>query len=208
MKKSELKALIREVVEEVQENKLAQMIKALENSPELVKMAQEKYGSKLNEQDLTRRGFLKNLGLGLLGAGITAAMVNKVNASPPEFKQLDISKILRAIDKSREEDPSDIANRTPARPGSTVDIVRKAKDDPVFKELRTKYIDNISDDKNKADEYMKVSIVKAAKLLKTANDWEKNKDLLVSSVSIMTRFNKYDVRNVLEEIPEFERIIN
>lgn len=72
MKKSELKQLIRETVEEVRVISEANKIAAyLKSNPRLVKSLMA-HGV-LTEAEMGRRDFLKKMGMGLAGAGLTAS---------------------------------------------------------------------------------------------------------------------------------------
>jgi hypothetical protein len=201
MKKSELKALIREVVEEIQGNELNQMIQALENNPEFVNMAHEKYGNQISEQDSSRRDFIKKLAQGLLAVGVAPAAAAQSMSIPSR------AALLKKFDQSQEENDALNSKRRPAAEGSTLDIVRKSKNDSTFKQLREKYIGNIDDNETEANKYMKASIIRAAKLLKTANDWEKNKDYLTTNISAITRFTNQQAFDVLYDEPEFHKIV-
>jgi hypothetical protein len=99
MKKSELKQLIREVIEEAEAAQLNDMVKALEQNPKFVDDAWEKLqavlaniqlgkrkanqlkkGGTLSEQDMQSRDyFIKNLATALLDAGQTPAQVLSAN---------------------------------------------------------------------------------------------------------------------------------
>ncbi len=120
MKRSELKQLIKEVIQEAEAAELKDMIKALEQNPEFVDAAWEKLQTKLaniqlgtrkanqlkksgglSEQDAPtgRRSFIKNLAVALLGAGLG---VNQIQAAKsPEDEDIFVQMARAQIELMR-----------------------------------------------------------------------------------------------------------
>jgi hypothetical protein len=94
MKKSELKQLIRETVEEMriisEANKITEYLRS---NPRLVESLMT-HGV-LSEADMGRRDFLKKLGMGLAGAGLTAA---GLRGAESDREPLDPKKVLEDSD--------------------------------------------------------------------------------------------------------------
>jgi hypothetical protein len=94
MKKTELKQLIRETIEEVriisEANKITEY---LQSNPRLVESLMA-HGV-LSEADMGRRDFLKKLGMGLAGAGLTAA---GLRGAESDREALDPKKVLEDPD--------------------------------------------------------------------------------------------------------------
>ena len=93
MKKSELKQLIRETVEEVriigEANKIEEYLKS---NPRLVKSLMA-HGV-LKEADMGRRDFLKKMGAGLAAGGLTAAGLKAQSPVPSAYRHTDLYRAI------------------------------------------------------------------------------------------------------------------
>ena len=123
MKKSELKQLIREVIEETEAANVNQMMAALNQNPEVAK----KLMTKLSKQDksLATEGFgsttMKKLAMILLAAGISAGSVLKADTNS------DISALMKSMDNMIHAGTNavNIANGLTAEQSNQVQILQK-----------------------------------------------------------------------------------
>lgn len=214
MKKSELKALIREVIEEVQGNELNQMINALENNPEFVDAAMEKYGDRLNEEDMNRRSFIGKLAKVLVGAGIAASAVSTAKAD-------GITDIIRwgdqqiaNFEKMNKDQMEKLGMKSPeAVEGSVRDLHNKHKKQGAFKKYREDYLTALDDnDPSKAIEnserIQKTSIQHAWNLIKTASDYDEynQKGFIPSVVAGITSFGVKTVAETMKSDPRYKDV--
>ena len=97
MKKSELKQLIRETVEEVRVISEANKIAAyLKSNPRLVKSLMA-HGV-LTEADMGRRDFLKKMGMGLAAGGLTAAGMKAQTTASSAHRHTDLYRAISERD--------------------------------------------------------------------------------------------------------------
>ena len=123
MKKSELKQLIREVIEETEAANVNKMMAALKKNPEVAK----KLMTKLPKQDnsLATEGFgsttMKKLAMILLAAGISAGSVLKADTNS------DISALMKSMDNMIHAGTNavNIANGLTAEQSNQVQILQK-----------------------------------------------------------------------------------
>jgi hypothetical protein len=220
MKKSTLKQLIQEVISEIENAKIQDMTKALEQNPEFVDAAMRKLNfaidtfhfgkkkakqlnkSKLSikeEDDMNRRSFIGKLAKVLAGAGVAASTVANANAG--QFGQL-IGMADSLEDKSRDmtnQKARDLGLENP-KPGSVAYIATQARNSAKFKRYRELYkatfdMDNAKEAEEKRKEVSIAAIMDAFQIIKKADNFDMK--YVFADISYVTRIPYEEVKQLV-----------
>ena len=217
MKKSELKALIREVVEQAaQQQELQKIIGVLEDKPEildaLMKMPEVKKvmmsaGGQLKEN--TRRNFLKMGAAILLGAGISAAQLQAKGLSALSDAGEEVVNAAREKSLEKQADTAkrigkDLPNPyKDSSPGSTMHIIANRDKDSKVAKFKADYRAAEDDLKiPEMDKILKQAVEYSVEKLKSAKDYDKlRKDAMPVNVRDFLRFGTpSDIESIVKTL--------
>ena len=220
MKKSELKALIREVVEEVQssnKNATAKKIAtALRANPKVaqklaavVGKSGEQSGEQLEEGKLSSGWKALIFALAAMGVtGDTIAQAAEDHGALVTLARM-AQQAVKDTDKIRSDKAAEFGYKTiNAEKGSTLDIHRQMMKDPKF----AKFVDDHNTaaygnnpDKEKADGILKTAIEAAVKRYKQANDFKEEQKFLAGNVYkiIAQKMPIKDIQQIIKDNPDW-----